>query len=275
LTPVGGRELCEDCRGRQHPAVAQPLAVDSLLGGAFTLLWQLGWRVPALIMLADLPWAVLWVLWAQDLTGPAGQLFDVGVGMVFGPLAEVAIAYLVVKHVHGGERSVVEALKLALLRLPATVATGVLVLMAFYTGLLCCILPALIIGPALSIALVTAGLEGVGPVEAVRRSWRRTKGFRAHIFMANVAVNFARKGADWSLGLFEEWFWGLAFWSELSADVWQIASNTVVFVLTLTLYQVAWLPARMIPSTIYLKLTRADPDHIERASPDDAVDPAA
>ncbi|HVF33060.1 MAG TPA: hypothetical protein VM933_08485 [Acidimicrobiales bacterium] len=105
----------------------------------------------------------------------AGSLFTVALGLVTTPLIAGAVSRVCAASYLGRPIGAAEALSGTLRRLPALLAAAFLVLVAQGLGFVLCILP----GIALTVlyAAVTPALmiEDLGPLEAMRRSWRLLK----------------------------------------------------------------------------------------------------
>jgi hypothetical protein len=121
-----------------------------------------------------------------------------------------AVTYGAVQHLAGRPVRFGAMLAAGLRRLlpvvAACVAAGAMVCAAF----LLLIVPAFVVGCAVTVTVPTAVIERIGPIEAVRRSWALTRDHRLVIFGAWLAIGAVSFGANMALQLVAVLFGSMA-----------------------------------------------------------------
>ena len=110
-----------------------------------------------------------------SLGDAAGSIFTVLLGLVTTPLIAGAVSRVCAASYLGRPIGAGEALRGTLRRLPALLAAAFLVLVAQGVGFVLCILPGIAVTVLLSAVTPALMIEDLGPVEAMRRSWRLLK----------------------------------------------------------------------------------------------------
>lgn len=170
--------------------------------GVFDLLsdtWKTSLRIalPAAPLLV-VPMALqLWMSWRQLSLLAGGTLpwLEAAITLVAVILVwTVGYAALLRMAVDGndGTPDLAAALRVGLARFFPCLGVGLLATLAALVGALFCIIPGIYVGLSLALALLLVVIdEKVGPVEALKMSWKRMNGYRLVYLGASLLVAFA------------------------------------------------------------------------------------
>jgi hypothetical protein len=112
-------------------------------------------------------------------------------GIIFGIIESgLSVRYLANRFTDKKE-TLVQFLKLFFATLPALLILILLTTLATVLGMVLLIIPGIIISVGLTFAIHVVVIEGLGPIEAMKRSWYLTSGYRWQIFFVGVILNFA------------------------------------------------------------------------------------
>ncbi len=154
-----------------------------------------------------------------ESTGPGPETtFATGAGLVFLfahvvliPVATAAVVYGVFEGLRGRRATIGQCLSVAASRWTAILGLSILTVLVVGTGFLLFVIPGIIATYGLFVAGPVLIVEGLEPVEAMKRSWKLTDGFKmillvlaltigllhlAITVMINLAFGFEALGAD-------------------------------------------------------------------------------
>lgn len=148
----------------------------------------LGIVIPLAARRAVLPSSVDW-----GLVAPIVMVVVIGLFMVVqtGGLTYGAVQHLAQRRVRFG--AMVGA---GFRRAVPLIGTGLLMYLAILAGFVLLIIPGIIVGCALSVALPAVVVERIGPIQALQRSWVLTRDHRVTVFAAGLVLGLALFGAN-------------------------------------------------------------------------------
>lgn len=178
---------------------AAPSGKTSQLNGGFILARAFGaWRdnsasFTGLVLISMLPLMVVVFRASEEAAwgprpsaGPTGLL--AALAAVGGLIQIAGFTYGVVQHQAMRDVRFGKMLLFGLLGLLPVVPAWILVQLVLAGGLALLVIPGLVLGCGLAVALPAAVLEGGGPLRAIARSWTLTRGHRGAIFAAYFAL---------------------------------------------------------------------------------------
>ncbi len=178
-----------------------PLSVsfDSLFVRTFTQLVR-GFRIfLPLVFLALLPYGgMLAIVEWFELTGKMTETTFVMnsvmmivlmfVNIIAAQIATAGVSFGVFRHMREATTSVGECLQVAGERWLGLLGAALLVGLAIMGGILLFIVPGVIVGVALTATIPALVVEKLTPLDALRRSWDLTAGYRLQIFVIALLV---------------------------------------------------------------------------------------
>ena len=180
---------------RTGPLPLHPMSIGDVLDGAFKLLKANARTILLVVAAFVVPLQLLSAFVVRDqvstgfldiLSDPtiaesqsefslgdaAGSVFTVLLGLVTTPLIAGAVSRVCAASYLGQTVGPGDALRDTLRRLPALLAAAFLVLLAQGVGFVLCILPGIAVTVLYSAVTPALMIEDLGPVQAMRRSWR-------------------------------------------------------------------------------------------------------
>jgi hypothetical protein len=128
----------------------------------------------------------------------SGRFIDLGLSYVGQSLATAGILYGVIQQLRGQHAGIGESLGVGLKRLLPVIGVGIVVGLATMAGLIALIVPGIIIGCMLYVAVPAAVIEKPGLGGALKRSQELTGGYKVQIFglfviiaLIQIALGFA------------------------------------------------------------------------------------
>ena len=188
-----------DTIGSPPGAPASPrdaFRVGSFLGASFSTWARNALPFASIGVACAVPSAVVgWLTYRSmslptvDPTAPFAHLLDgwwrgftvMGANALASSLASAAVVHGAVQHLRGAPVSAAELLAAGVRRYPSTLAVTLLASLAFL-GTGCTVVIPAILGAGWCAALPAAVVERRGPLDAMGRSWRLTRGLRWRIF---------------------------------------------------------------------------------------------
>jgi uncharacterized membrane protein len=150
------------------------------------------WLITKIVVVVFAPYEILKVMENHASAGRPDWQPVVGftfLGLVCSALASPALIYALVTVMRTGQApSVSEAYRWGLGRLGRIMVCAVLAWVLQFLGLICLVIPGIILGLAFEIVYPMAALENRSPVETLKRSYHMTKGYWGRIFGASFAV---------------------------------------------------------------------------------------
>ena len=161
-------------------------------------------------LLVGLVW--LGMAFVPFMPGPDGGLTEEGMMLAFGlvwilamgitaaaaivvfPLAAVAVSYIAGTAYFGGDANPWRALRRAFGRFPVLVVSSLIYYAAAGIGFMLCIIPGVWLMIAWFLYLPVIAFEPAGPVQALRRSYRLTKGHRLRILVLLLVLGVLSSG---------------------------------------------------------------------------------
>ncbi len=194
--PYGGPPLVKAGDARTGPLPFHPMGVGDVLDGAFKLLKANARTILLIVAAIIVPLQFISAFAVRDQVGVGvlnllrdptlleGSNPDVGLGgsivslissflgLLTGPLIDGAVCLVCARSYVGGEMTAGVALRRALRRFLPLLAASFLAGMIKGLGLLLCVLPGLLAIALYSAVTPAVMLEDLGPIKAMRRSWR-------------------------------------------------------------------------------------------------------
>ncbi len=186
--PAGGSE-------RTGPLPLHPMSLGDILDGAFKLLKANARTIVAIVAGIELPFRLAGAFAARDaydiglahlvdgsaIAGSSGgstsgqalaQALVTLVGLLAAPFIAGAVSRVVAASYLGDTISVKGALRVALGRSGALLGAFVLCHVLMLAGFVLCIVPGVLLSALFTLVAPAIAIEEIGPVEAMRRSWR-------------------------------------------------------------------------------------------------------
>lgn len=165
-------------------------SIGGVLGAGISIYFRNFPLFLILIVIAYVPYFLYGVWTPLDARSLTGLFADLGVGLVCGALVQGALTYGVVTSLRGsgeenlwslGKRSLSVLPRIALL----SIVVGILVMIA---GVFL-IVPGIIVGMILYVAVPASVMEGGGIGKSLRRSAELTKGYRGKLFLIALVLS--------------------------------------------------------------------------------------
>ena len=104
------------------------------------------------------------------------------------PIASAAVVYGVFQGLRGRPATIGQCLSVAAARWPAIIGLAILTVMVVGIGYLLCVIPGVVLTYGLFIAGPVLIVERLDPVDAMRRSWELTDGYKLILFFLALAI---------------------------------------------------------------------------------------
>lgn len=144
--------------------------------------------IAALVTLPSLAFNMLTFVVEHKIALNMISLSVVGWNMVAGSIVAGFVSYGAFRSLKGESTSMDEVLSTSMSRLPQVLATGLLAGMIRFAGTMACLVPGVIAGLFLFVAVPVAVIEGLPPVDALKRSAELTEGHKMNIFLMMLAI---------------------------------------------------------------------------------------
>jgi len=201
------------------PAFEQDLSAGSLVSRSLSLWWKNIWRFAGISAIVFVPV----VLVAGGLgvgfalghgpvptgapaaqRGPILSLLAVVVPLliVAGVVQMGALTYGAVQHLGGRPVRFGAMLSAGFGRLLPLIGAGIVTALLVWVGFLLLVVPGIIIACGLAATIPAVVAERKGPIEALRRSWGLTRGYRGKIFLAGLVLLLIQIGLNLVSNLF-------------------------------------------------------------------------
>lgn len=170
----------------------QPMTVDILLHRSFTIFRS---GIVSFLTLTLIFYSPVILLRIFAATGDSGGLLVVVAIILLIPVASAALVYGVFQGLRGQPTTIGQCVALAASRGPSIIALAILSSAVSMVGYLMCILPGLFAFCGLFLAGPVLVVEKTEPVQAMRRSWALTDGYKMTIFLLAFAVGVLQLGS--------------------------------------------------------------------------------
>jgi hypothetical protein len=197
-------------------AAPRQISVGSLVNRSLSVWWRNVFRFAALTLLVFVPMVVLIAAVAyQSFAAAARGTGGVAVAGHRGLLAVMAVVFLVmlatmvvemgaltygtVQHLGGRPVRFGSMLAAGFRRALPLIAVGIVASVMVMAGMLLLIVPGIIIGCAVGVAIPAVVVERIGPIDAIKRSWRLTHGHRLTFFAASFVLGLVVSAANMAI----------------------------------------------------------------------------
>ncbi len=152
-------------------------------------------HIPTLIWgLAEVLWVDLTDLLEERNTAVvAAVVFAVFLILLLEALATAIMVSGVFQLLRGAPLQIGECLRLAAARWPEVMGLAILTILAVVGGLLLCLLPGIVVICGLFVAMPALLVERLRIIEAMKRSWSLTEGYKTVIFFFLVVIEIFRQ----------------------------------------------------------------------------------
>lgn len=167
----------------------ESFSIGGVLGSGISIYFRNFPLFLILIVIAYVPYFLYGAWTPLDSESFTGQLADGGVGLVCGALVQGALTYGVVTSLRGSSDVNLWSIgKRSLRVLPRITLLSIVVALLWALGLLLLVVPGIIIGMILFVAVPASVMEGGGIGKSLKRSAELTKGYRGSLFVIALAI---------------------------------------------------------------------------------------
>ena len=177
-------------------------AAGSALGRGFGIWLK---NLPSFLILAAIGYAPS-IIYAvtrdpQSLIEPTigGRFLDLALSTIGQSIATAGILYGVIQQLRGNHAGIGESLSVGIKRLLPVIGVGIVVGLAVGVGLLLLIVPGIILGCMLYVAVPVAVVEKPGLGGSLKRSQELTSGYKVQIFGLFVVITLLTVAANFVL----------------------------------------------------------------------------
>ena len=212
-------------------------SIGGVLGAGISIYFRNFPLFLILIVIAYVPY-FLYGAWAPlDVRSLTGQFADLGVGLVCGALMQGALTYGVVTSLRGSSDENLWSIgKRSLSVLPRVALLSVVVVILVFLGAVLLIVPGIIVGMILYVAVPASVMEGGGIGKSLARSAELTKGNRGKLFLIALILSVPMQVAAFVLVLTLGPNVGPLFTTILSTVILQILLGGVLATCTAVAY---------------------------------------
>ncbi|MEM7350334.1 MAG: hypothetical protein AAF657_05980 [Acidobacteriota bacterium] len=172
----------------------RPLPVDLLV---LRSLQVFRWGYPSFLTLALLFYSpvILLRIFTPSLEdeGASGLLVVVAIFLLL-PVASAALVYGVFHGLRGAKTTLGQCVTVAMQRGPSIIALAICSSAVSIAGYILCIVPGVVLFCGLFLAGPALVIEKMEPLEAMRRSWALTEGYKLTIFLLAFAIGVVQMG---------------------------------------------------------------------------------
>ena len=213
------------------------------IGPTLKLFWNNLWLITKIVFVIVAPFEIFKTLSLRNVQANDWQLMagTVVLQILCVILIAPALLYALTKVIEtGAAPGINESYRWALTRLPKLLLAAFLGWLAVAAGTLLCIIPGIIIGVALQVLYPVAVFEKGSAIDALKRSWELTKGYRWNIFLAGLVVGIVTAlaslpgtGVTFLLAINEVHFWPLEALVAIYSDILSDSSTVLSLVIYL------------------------------------------
>ena len=209
------------------PATAQQVSVGRLVSRSFSVWWSnllkfgaltLLVIVPAIALVAGVAYASVAAARGGDgglaagVSGPVLMTIAVFPVMLAAMVVQMgALTYGAVQHLAGRPVRFGPMLAAGFRRAIPLIGVGVVACAMVMTGFVLLVVPGIVVGCALGVAIPAVVVEKIGPLAAIRRSFGLTRGHRLTFFAASFVLGMVVSAANMAMQL------GVVLFGELGA----------------------------------------------------------
>ena len=215
----------------------ESFSIGGVLGAGISIYFRNFPLFLILIVIAYVPYFLYGAWTPLDSESLTGLLADGGVALVCGALVQGALTYGVVTSLRGSSDVNLWSIgKRSLRVLPRITLLSIVVALLWILGLLLLIVPGIIIGMILYVAVPASVMEGGGIGKSLQRSAELTKGYRGKLFVIALVLGIPMQVAAFVLVLTLGPALGPVFSAILSSFILQVLLGGVLATCTAVAY---------------------------------------